>query len=340
MNDDNDDNDANLDNPAKLRRLLYELNEGRDDPIQAFKKTKRETTPKQRTLALSPREVRRKKLLSKAIEDANCKVAYQEKAFVVIVLILLLSARQKLISVGQFLREERNGKVCLALLLITYQRRNDYRNDILRFKESLIDLTAIFETDLARLSPKKRKMNRKLDDFVSQEDKVYQWTRFTLPQLRLLLVHLRLPEEVRIDGYVWHGEEILLISLTRFALGENYSTMEDKFGGNSARYPAAFWWFTRYTCKTFFHKISGDSMNMWVENNLEEYRRVIHKFVVEPRETANGVEPALDIDFNDFLNSGFMDDTVLKSCRVGAGPVNDNNDRREDAHDLQRAFFK
>jgi hypothetical protein len=60
----------------------------------------------------SPREVRHKKLLAKAIEDTK------EKVFVVICLIIYPNARQKRKSLGQFLLEDRTGKECLALFLI------------------------------------------------------------------------------------------------------------------------------------------------------------------------------------------------------------------------------
>ena len=45
----------------------------------------------------------------------------------------------------------------------------------------------------------------------------------------------------------------------------------------------------------------------------------------------------LQIDFNTFRVFGYLDTTHVKTCRPGAGPV-ENGDRREDAYDLQRAF--
>ena len=106
--------------------------------------------------------------------------------------------------------------------------------------------------------------NRSIDDLT--ENKAKELTRFTKDQLRILLVHWRIPETV-IAGYrhKFTGEEVLLVSLSRIATGDPWTRLIDgNFGGEPRRWSYAFQWFINHIFTLFYHKISGRSMELWL----------------------------------------------------------------------------
>ena len=126
--------------------------------------------------------------------------------------------------------------------------------------------------------------------------------------------------------------------------------------------PAEFWrqvitmnaWFplvSLFLFTKFYHKISGNSLSMWVDK-MDEFRKIIHtKVISEPCELevwANDgdidVEMShtyIDIDLDDFMVAMILDDTSIRSCRPGSGPDGDyvGAPRRFGAHQYQKAFY-
>ena len=89
---------------------------------------------------------------------------------------------------------------------------------------------------LAESSPK----NRRIDDLSPEE--AYRWTRFTKAQLHLLLLHLLIPEWLpsTASRWVFTGEEVLLVCLTRIATGDAfYDFIPSKFGGDAPKWSDA-----------------------------------------------------------------------------------------------------
>jgi hypothetical protein len=69
------------------------------------------------------------------------------------------------------------------------------------------------------------------------------WTRFTKEQLSKLFVLWKIPSIVCIQRYKFTGEEIMLISLTRFAQGVDWIDLaENNFGGEARYMPLMYYW--------------------------------------------------------------------------------------------------
>ena len=63
------------------------------------------------------------------------------------------------------------------------------------------------------------------------------------------------------------GEEILIISLTKFATGEAWTHLvPSKFGGDPRECSFIFKWFINFIFTCFYNRISGKSLEMWVEH--------------------------------------------------------------------------
>jgi hypothetical protein len=99
--------------------------------------------------------------------------------------------------------------------------------------------------------------NRSIDDIL--EEMAKQLTRFTKDQLRLLLLHWRIPNVI-VTGphYQFSGEEILLVSMAKIATGDPWTRLIDRFFcGDPRHWTYAFRWFVNHPFTVFYHKISG-----------------------------------------------------------------------------------
>jgi hypothetical protein len=157
------------------------------------------------------------------------------------------------------------------------QRALKYYKCLFQFCSYKIDVLVDEETDLLFLrryqlfplvhSPPR---NRSIDEI--SEEKAKELTRFTKEQLRLLLLHWRMPDVI-VTGprYQFTGEEVLLICLSKIATGDPWTRLIDGFfGGDPRRWSYAFRWFINHLFVLFYHKISGRSMEIWLPeiNNL------------------------------------------------------------------------
>ena len=173
----------------------------------------------------------------------------------------------------------------------------------------------------------------------------------------MLFIHLRLPQKVvTARRYAFTGEELLIICLARIATGDPWCRLiPGNFGGGISRWSSGFEWFINYLFETFYHKISGKSMNMWVDD-MDEFRTVIHRKVTdipceieswscdEEMDKEIDVELGLhliDIPLDEFFIAFLVDDTNLKCCRPGSGPYGNYKSapRRFGSHYIQRAFY-
>jgi hypothetical protein len=116
--------------------------------------------------------------------------------------------------------------------------------------------------------------NRLIDDL--SEENAYAWTRFRKHQLRLLMAHLQIPNSVVVgprQRYRFSGEELLIVCLTRIATGDPWTRLiPSHFGGNARRWSIAFRWFINHIYITFYHKISGRSIEGWIDN-IQEFKK-------------------------------------------------------------------
>jgi hypothetical protein len=143
-------------------------------------------------------------------------------------------------------------------------------------------------------------------------------------------------------------ETIFIVSLAKISTGMAwYRLIRGWFGGNPDYWCYAFGWFIDYIFVTFYHKISGNSMMLWV-NQIDEMRKSIwEKMKTAPCQVERFFEGStnemdiIDIEFEVFRLFGFLDDTCTYMNRPGAGPADarEHAPRRIGAHDIQRAFF-
>jgi hypothetical protein len=100
--------------------------------------------------------------------------------------------------------------------------------------------------------------NQSIND-ISEGD-AYRLTRFRKDQLQLLIVHYRIPEHIVVgaNGYVFNGEEMLIVSLSKIATRLSWMHLcKDIFSGNPRRWSPAFKWFINHSMLIFITRFLG-----------------------------------------------------------------------------------
>ena len=80
--------------------------------------------------------------------------------------------------------------------------------------------------------------------------------------------------------------------------------------------------------------ISGNSLQRWV-GDIHTFREAIWKQVVFDDDGTQRIF----INLEDIRVFAWIDCKGHVACTPGSGPVNDNDDRRENAYEVQRAFY-
>jgi len=240
-------------------------------------------------------------------------------------------------------------------LLLVYMEDIDAR--LVVCAEAELDITALRPEDRPMLTYRRHQYRT----IASMDDEdARDWTRLSKSQLEDLLTHLRLRDQTFTVGRQGHtsrvtGEEMLLISLTRFCTGDSWKDMVRlRFGGGITRCHEMFDVFIYFTFTTFFHKISGNSMIQWIPCIDYCRRKMYDKAITNSarcpitawrRETDQldrlvNIEER-DLPFDLWMAYGSIDCTDWQTCRIGAGPVGpwEGASRRVDAYQLQRAFY-
>jgi hypothetical protein len=116
--------------------------------------------------------------------------------------------------------------------------------------------------------------------------------------------------------------------------------MKDNFGGDSNAYGYMVYWFIDHIFSTFYHKISGDSLRMWMKD-VDIFRKKIWEDVcfVKDKNGSPTDEKILNIPFEDWRAWSFIDCTYMRSNRPGQGPINEEGDWRDNAQEIQQAFY-
>ena len=172
-------------------------------------------------------------------------------------------------------------------------------------------------------------------------------TGLSTGQLTRLSVQLRIPAYFLYEGRRrFTGEECLLHYLVFNRIGETKLRMSrNYFGGDPRRFTYSIRIMTNHLYDTFYHKITGDSMRMWLPQ-INSFRHAIWSKLNE----GYSVEESYDIDTNEatpqrlifltipfasFRIFGFLDDTGFRTTTPGIGSrrVNGFHD------DVQRSFY-
>jgi len=196
--------------------------------------------------------------------------------------------------------------------------------------------------------------NRSIDEL--SEENAKSLTRFNKDQLHQLLLHWRIPAVI-VTGqrYSFTGEEVLIISLAKLATGDPWTRLiPGFFGGDVRRWTAAFRWFVNHLFVQFYHKISGESIQMWL-GQIDNFKQVILDRLAQPahpiereRFDADGhperAQYVVHCPLESWRVYGFIDDTAVRTCRPGSGPIGPDEGpgrpRRNHAYDIQRAFYR
>ena len=160
-------------------------------------------------------------------------------------------------------------------------------------------------------------------------------TGLSKTQLRRLYRQLRITEEIRYERrYIFGGDECFLHYLVFNRIGETKLRMSrNYFGGDPRRFTYSIRLVTRHIYQHFYHKISGDSMRMWMSQaknfQLAIWLKLNEGYSVEERYNATNLLMnlttivLLSIPLQSFRIFGFLDDTgfrttapAIASCRI------------------------
>lgn len=183
--------------------------------------------------------------------------------------------------------------------------------------------------------PKLRTINEILDD--NQSEFLFG---FKIQELQLLLAHWRIPTAFRQDNAVLKGEESMLIFLHYIRTGTAFTRITHIFGGDPRRYTYHVRAISDHLYNTFYHKISGDSMRMWVDC-IDDCRMAIWEklqdgLVNETSSDGSEVDWEVWIPPEYFRVFGWLDDTDLMTNRPRPARLNES----EEIRDTQTAFYK
>jgi hypothetical protein len=181
---------------------------------------------------------------------------------------------------------------------------------------------------------KKPPTKRTINELTERE--AYVWTRFTKEQLAKLFVLWKIPSVVRIKRYKFTGEEIMLICLTRFAQGSDWTDLADnKFGGEARYMSLMFSWFIDHMFEKHQHMITQESLKFHLFR-IDEYRKIIcEKLSSKATKVENNKETTIYSNHKKWRIFGFIDDNGIRTCRPGGGERRDEEDEL-----LENAFYR
>lgn len=195
----------------------------------------------------------------------------------------------------------------------------------------------------------KPERHRTIDE-LSRRD-CYKYFTISKPHLCLLYRHWRVPNQFRSPHrHVFSGEECFMIYLYHLMTGTPFTKMADGiFGGNPRYFTYMFNAMNDHLYTTFYHKISGISLECWLPRNVHRFRRLVYDHVMDGglERTTYDEDGELEeitflrprISFNEFRIFGLLDDTSIPTGRPG-----DSARRRrpvwvDDDPDAQRSFY-
>jgi hypothetical protein len=96
-------------------------------------------------------------------------------------------------------------------------------------------------------------------------DEARNVTRFTMPELRSLLLLFDLPVKISTNkGYTLHRKEVLIYLLRPFSRGFTHATMEDDLhSGRSVQNIAGYEWLVHFLDAKYYNLIGPRGLEMW-----------------------------------------------------------------------------
>ena len=240
--------------------------EDQHDPIVGYKNKKMDCNWRERTLAHDADNL----IIVRSLLEEIKECEEEGEDYILMLFCCWLNCLEKMDG-------ENNMGIVMSFLLLLEQM--DEEEDLL---VELLERSIIWQSEVDRVdaimpanySEFKVRTVAELSEIDCRE-----WTRFKKDELLDLLPRLRLPEffEVKINERTWQlpGEFVCMFSLTRLAKGESYNDLHLKFGSNRDFMGSFFFVFVRHIYCHFFHKISGRSMEMWMDDKMAYFRKLV-----------------------------------------------------------------
>lgn len=206
-----------------------------------------------------------------------------------------------------------------------------------------VDDALMFIRQPHRFRPERNRTIRSLSRDVARNK-----TGHNRRQLRKLFRHWRVAQGFEEANHSFTAEEAFLIFMTHTRKGTCHVDLTDTFGGDPRRYTYMVRAMVTHLYKTFYHKVSGNSMEQWCSHEqVEEFRHAMWEEIVHG-EVRDDVQPdgtILEVDveeilpFDEFRPFCFIDDTVDPTGRPGDEPMRTTR-QGENLVDPQRSFFR
>jgi hypothetical protein len=156
--------------------------------------------------------------------------------------------------------------------------------------------------------------NRTIESLTEAD--AYLWTRCTKEQLRKLMIHFRLSDRFTVGTHHFTSEFGLILSLTYYALGEHFTSLKSKFGGNPDFWGGLFHSFVNHLYRLFYNKISGNSLQMvFTDDDYRHFGKLIYNKIVVSYKELDDYEKGeidelttIDLKADEFRICGWIDD--------------------------------
>ena len=183
---------------------------------------------------------------------------------------------------------------------------------------------------------------RQIDDLVdnNQSESLFGFKTY---ELEILKLHWRIPDMFTEANNRFTGEEAMLIFLFHIRHATPFTQMaEHTFGGDPRLFTHYIRAILRHLYSNFYHKISGDSLRMWVQQ-IDQFRDAIwnkiQQGVVNERDRRGGeVDWEILLPAESFRIFGWLDDTDMATNRPR--PSRQTNGFDIELSDTQQAFYK
>lgn len=162
------------------------------------------------------------------------------------------------------------------------------------------------------------------------DEELWNLNRIRRHDFHKLLVILHLDAErlvVDDHGSAFSGEELLILARYKFITGLKFTHMCSLFKRDSSQLSRAFNFFIRHMVDNFLHLLSDGNLEYWLKYFPTFSESIRKKFA-----DVTGIH----YPPNHYRVCCYIDDTVIRICRPGAGP---NPDGTRKNNDIQRAFY-
>ena len=200
----------------------------------------------------------------------------------------------------------------------------------------ILRVDAIDDVDIERRKEKKIRP-RTVNDFAREG--FSELLRFYSPEDILRLIEgLRFPPIVKIKRYKFTAQEIVLISLKRLAYPLRWSDIKRNFPGLCrTKLRLAFFYFLDFMITNWGYLILNNR-DYWVDKMVDQAEAVRLKLANLPWVNWRQHFPPADQPggFNIFA---FIDNTMIKMCRPGGGPLTDGEAAPRLPKEIQQAWW-